>query len=278
MPPPHLEVDRVRLVYRRATELGRVQELVALDEVSFGVARGELVSVVGPSGCGKSSLLLLVNGLLAPTAGQVRLDGRVIDAPSAARALVFQDAALLPWRTVQANVELGLELRGVPPRERREIAGRHVRLVGLESFASFLPHQLSGGMRQRVGLARALSVDPQILLMDEPFAALDAQMRWLMGAELLRLWELDRKTILFVTHDLDEALYLAERVVVLSASPGRVLDVIPVDVPRPRPLSIRSSAQFGALRQRIWQRLEAEVVRAMADAGGPSIGNDASSG
>jgi NitT/TauT family transport system ATP-binding protein len=242
------------------------------------VARGELVSVVGPSGCGKSSLLLLVNGLLAPTAGQVRLDGRVIDAPSAARALVFQDAALLPWRTVQANVELGLELRGVPPRERREIAGRHVRLVGLEPFASFLPHQLSGGMRQRVGLARALSVDPQILLMDEPFAALDAQMRWLMGAELLRLWELDRKTILFVTHDLDEALYLAERVVVLSASPGRVLDVIPVDVPRPRPLSIRSSAQFGALRQRIWQRLEAEVVRAMADAGGPSIGNDASSG
>ncbi len=156
----HLEMDRVRLAYRRVTEDGAEAEVLALDEVSLAVAPGELVALVGPSGCGKSSLLLLINGLLAPTAGQVRLDGRVIDAPSADRALVFQEAALLPWRTVQANVELGLELRGLPAATRREVARRHLHLVGLETFEQFFPHQLSGGMRQRVGLARALAAFP----------------------------------------------------------------------------------------------------------------------
>ncbi len=260
----HLEIDRVRLAYPRVTEDGAEAEVLALDAVSLAVAPGELVALVGPSGCGKSSLLLLINGLLAPTAGQVRFEGRVIDAPSADRALVFQEAALLPWRTVQANVELGLELRGLSAAARREVAHRHLRLVGLETFEQFFPHQLSGGMRQRVGLARALSVDPRVLLMDEPFAALDAQTRQLMGAELLRIWEADRKTILFVTHDLDEAIYLADRVVVLSARPGRVLDAVPIELPRPRPLAIRTSSAFGAYRQRLWERLESEVLRAMA--------------
>ena len=253
----------MRLAYPRVTDTGEETEVLALDGVTFEVGRGELVALVGPSGCGKTSLLLLVNGLLAPSGGQVRLDGDRIDAPSADRALVFQDAALLPWRTVQANVELGLELRGLSLAARRAVAARHLQLVGLESFEHFYPHQLSGGMRQRVGLARALSVEPRVLLMDEPFAALDAQTRQLMGAELLRLWEADRKTILFVTHDLDEAIYLADRVVVLSARPGRVVDVVPIELPRPRALAIRSSPEFGRYRQRMWERLEREVLPTM---------------
>jgi NitT/TauT family transport system ATP-binding protein len=260
----HLELEGVQLYYRRITERGDDAELLALDGVSFDVASGEFVAVVGPSGCGKSSLLLLVNGLLKPTAGQVRLDGEVIRAPSADRALVFQESALLPWRTVQANVELPLELRRAPAPTRREIASRHLRRVGLEAYSRFFPHEVSGGMRQRVGLARALAVDPRVLLMDEPFAALDAQMRQLMGAELLRLWEAEKKTILFVTHDLDEAIYLADRVVVMSARPGRVLDLVPIALPRPRVLAIRSSAEFGVYRQRIWQSLEREVLAALA--------------
>ena len=268
-PVAHLELDAVRLAYRRVTANGDGTEVLALDGVSFRVAPGEFVALVGPSGCGKSSLLLLVNGLLAPTAGQVRLDGQLIAAPSADRALVFQEAALLPWRTVQANVELALEIRGLPAATRHEVARRYLRLVGLEAFERFFPHQLSGGMRQRVGLARALSVAPRVLLMDEPFAALDAQTRQLMGAELLRLWEADRKTILFVTHDLDEAIYLADRVVVLSARPGRVIDDVPVEIPRPRALGIRSSPEFGVSRQRIWQRLEREVLTALARGDGP---------
>jgi NitT/TauT family transport system ATP-binding protein len=240
--------------------------------VTLEVARGEFLAVVGPSGCGKTSLLLLVNGLLSPTSGQVRLDGERIAAPSADRALVFQEAALLPWRTVRANVELGLELGRLPPASRRAIVARQLRLVGLEPFEHFYPHQLSGGMRQRVGLARALSVEPRILLMDEPFAALDAQTRLLMGAELLRLWEADRKTILFVTHDLDEAIYLADRVVVLSARPGQVVDVVPIGLPRPRGLALRSSPEFGAYRQRIWERLEQEVLRTTASGNGEGPG------
>jgi NitT/TauT family transport system ATP-binding protein len=260
----HLELDGVRLVYRRVTGGNEEVPVPALDGVSFQVARGELVAVVGPSGCGKSSLLFVVNGLLPPTGGEVRVDGQVINGPSADRALVFQDAALLPWRTVQANVELPLELRGLPAAGRRESARRHLRLVGLEAFQGFFPHQLSGGMRQRVGLARALSVEPSVLLMDEPFAALDAQTRQLMGAELLRLWEADKKTVLFVTHDLDEAIYLADRVVVLSARPGQVIDEVPIAIPRPRDLGIRSSPEFGAYRQRLWARLEREVLTALA--------------
>jgi NitT/TauT family transport system ATP-binding protein len=263
----HLVVDRVRLAYRHLAD-GEAREVLALDDVSVDVAHGEFVAVVGPSGCGKTSLLFLVNGLLPPMTGQVRVDGRPVDRPSANRALVFQDAALLPWRTVQSNVELGLELHGVPAARRRAVAQRHLRLVGLGGFEGFFPHQLSGGMRQRVSLARALAVEPRILLMDEPFAALDAQTRQLMGAELLGLWGRERKTILFVTHDLDEAIFLADRVVVLTARPGRVLDVVPIDLPRPRELAIRSTPAFGVYRQRLWEELEGEARRAMAAGNG----------
>jgi NitT/TauT family transport system ATP-binding protein len=259
-----LVLDHVGLVYPRPAADPEPSGLVALDDVSLTVERGEFVAVVGPSGCGKTSLLLLVNGLLAPTTGAVWLDGARIAAPSADRALVFQEAALLPWRTVRANVELGLELAGHAPAVRRAAAARHLRLVGLEGFEGFYPHQLSGGMRQRVGLARALAVEPRLLLMDEPFAALDAQLRQLMGVELSRIWERDRKTILFVTHDLDEAIQLADRVVMLSAAPGRVLDDVRIELPRPRGLEIRAGAVFGEYRRRLWARLEGEVVRALA--------------
>jgi NitT/TauT family transport system ATP-binding protein len=223
------------------------------------VRDGEFVTIVGPSGCGKSTLLMLIAALLQPSKGSVRLNGTEVTGPGSDRALVFQDFALLPWRTVLANVELGLELKGIRAAERREIARRHIAMVGLRAFERHYPHQLSGGMRQRVGIARALSVGPEVLLMDEPFGALDAQIRQVMGSELLRIWERDRKTILFVTHDIDEAIYLADRIIVMSASPGRVIEDIPVTLARPRPLEIRNSPEFSVYRQRIWDLLEEQV-------------------
>jgi NitT/TauT family transport system ATP-binding protein len=249
-----LELDRLSLSYEQ-----RNGSFLALAEMNLAIADGEFVTIVGPSGCGKSTLLMLVAALLQPSKGKVRLNGAEVTSPGSDRALVFQDFALLPWRTVLANVELGLELKGVPAAERREIAQRHIAMVGLRAFEHHYPHQLSGGMRQRVGIARALSVQPEVLLMDEPFGALDAQIRQVMGSELLRIWERDRKTILFVTHDIDEAIYLADRVIVMSASPGRLVEDIEVTLPRPRPLDIRNSLPFLEYRRRIWNLLEEQV-------------------
>jgi NitT/TauT family transport system ATP-binding protein len=254
-----LTLDHLSLIYPR-----RRGAFLALAEVSLSIANGELVTIVGPSGCGKSTLLMLIAALLKPTSGSVRLDGAPVTAPGSDRALVFQDFALLPWRTVLANVALGLELKGVPAQKRAEIARRHIAMVGLSAFERAYPHQLSGGMRQRVGIARALAVEPQVLLMDEPFGALDAQIRQVMGAELLRIWERGRKTILFVTHDIDEAIYLADRTIVMSASPGRVIADIQITLPRPRPLDIRNDPAFTAYRQRIWDLLEREVLASNA--------------
>jgi NitT/TauT family transport system ATP-binding protein len=256
-----LVLDEVRLTYRRPLDDA---EFLALEAVSLGVQQGEFVAIVGPSGCGKSTLLLLINGLLHPTSGQILLNGRPVDSPGPDRALVFQEFALLPWRTVLHNVELGLEVTRQPAAARREIARDNLRLVGLSAFERYYPHQLSGGMRQRVGIARALAVGPEVLLMDEPFGALDAQTRQIMGAELLRIWERDRKTILFVTHDIDESIYLADRVVVMSANPGRVLEVLPISLPRPRDFEARNSPAFLDYRRRIWDRLEQEVRKSLA--------------
>jgi len=252
----HLVVEHLRLAYdHRATGA----QFLALEDVNFEVGCGEFVTIVGPSGCGKSTLLMLISALLPPSSGSVRLNGRAVTAPGSDRALVFQDFALLPWRNVLRNVELGLELKGVPVDRRRAAARRYIAMVGLRAFERHYPHQLSGGMRQRVGIARALSVEPEILLMDEPFGALDAQIRQVMGSELLRIWERDRKTILFVTHDIDEAIYLADRVIVMSASPGRVIREIAVPLPRPRRLDIRNTPAFAAHRQAIWDLLEEQV-------------------
>jgi NitT/TauT family transport system ATP-binding protein len=250
-----LDLEHLKLAYER-----RGSQFLALADVNLAIGDGEFVTIVGPSGCGKSTLLMLIAALLKPTGGTVRLDGKPVAAPGSDRALVFQDFALLPWRTVLANVELGLELKGVPARERISVARRHIAMVGLSQFERAYPHQLSGGMRQRVGIARALAVEPEVLLMDEPFGALDAQIRQVMGSELLRIWERGRKTILFVTHDIDEAIYLADRIIVMSASPGRVIADMPVSLARPRPLEIRNDPAFTAYRQRIWDLLQREVM------------------
>jgi NitT/TauT family transport system ATP-binding protein len=250
-----LDLEHLKLTYER-----RGSAFPALADVNLPIGDGEFVTIVGPSGCGKSTLLMLIAALLKPTSGTVRLDGKPVSTPGPDRALVFQDFALLPWRTVLANVELGLELKGVGAHERAAIARRHIAMVGLSKFEHAYPHQLSGGMRQRVGIARALAVEPEVLLMDEPFGALDAQIRQVMGLELLRIWERGRKTILFVTHDIDEAIYLADRIIVMSASPGRIIADIPVTLARPRPLEIRNDPAFNVYRRRLWDLLQQEVM------------------
>jgi NitT/TauT family transport system ATP-binding protein len=258
-------IDHVRAEYPATTAGG--ESLVAIADISLRIAAGEFVSIIGPSGCGKSSLLYLINGINAPASGTIVVGGESVSKPSAERALVFQDASLLPWNSVLANVALGLQVQGVPKAEREAQAAALLKLVGLEAFGAKLPHQLSGGMKQRVNIARALCVDPEVLLMDEPFGALDAQTRQLMGAELLRIWHERKKTIVFVTHDLDEAIYLADRVVVMSARPARVLDEVRVDLPRPRLLDIENSAAFREIREHIWKLLESEVTAAWRASG-----------
>jgi NitT/TauT family transport system ATP-binding protein len=258
-------IDHVRAEYPATTAGG--ESLVAIADISLSIAAGEFVSIIGPSGCGKSSLLYLINGINAPASGSIVVGGESVSKPSAERALVFQDASLLPWNSVLANVALGLQVQGVPKAEREAQAAALLKLVGLEAFGAKLPHQLSGGMKQRVNIARALCVDPEVLLMDEPFGALDAQTRQLMGAELLRIWHERKKTIVFVTHDLDEAIYLADRVVVMSARPARVLDEVRVDLPRPRLLDIENSAGFREIREHVWKLLESEVTAAWRASG-----------
>jgi NitT/TauT family transport system ATP-binding protein len=258
-------IDHVRAEYPATTAGG--DSLVAIADISLSIAAGEFVSIIGPSGCGKSSLLYLINGINAPASGTIVVGGETVSKPSAERALVFQDASLLPWNSVLANVAMGLQVQGVPKAEREAQAGALLKLVGLEAFGAKLPHQLSGGMKQRVNIARALCVDPAVLLMDEPFGALDAQTRQLMGAELLRIWHERKKTIVFVTHDLDEAIYLADRVVVMSARPARVLDEVRVDLPRPRLLDIENSAAFREIREYVWKLLESEVTAAWRASG-----------
>ena len=227
-------------------------EVHALADVSLSVRPGELVSIVGPSGCGKSTLLRLIAGLGAPTAGELWAGSDLIKGPAASRGLVFQDPNLFPWLTVRKNVETGLAARHVPRAARAAEVDSFIRLVGLDGFASCYPHQLSGGMAQRVALARALVNHPRILLLDEPLGALDAFTRMRMQDEVLRLWQARGTTTLLVTHDIDEAIYMSDRIVVMTPQPGRVERVIDVDLPRPRD---RASGEFLALRGRILEML-----------------------
>lgn len=234
--------------------------LVAVENFDLRVDKGEFVTIVGPSGCGKSTMLLVADGLIRATRGQVFFENKLVTAPGPDRALVFQEFALLPWRTAEGNVMLGLELqRKHTPAQMRDLVDHYVQMVGLRGFERHYPHQLSGGMRQRVGLARALAVNPAVLLMDEPFAALDAQTREIMSEELLRIWEEDKKTVLFVTHGIEEAVYLADRIVVMSSQPGRVKEIIRVALPRPRSLAIKDDPEFVRLRRHIWNLLMNEV-------------------
>ncbi len=238
---PRLEARNLRIAYRKR---GSAMLEVAVEDVSFAIADHEFVCIVGPSGCGKSSILNVVAGLLQPAGGSVLLDGRPVRGPGRDRSVVFQSPALLPWRTALGNARYGIELWGMKRREADRRAGEILKLVGLEHRENRYPHELSGGMQQRVNLARALAADPEILLLDEPFAALDAQNRETMQVELLRIWTATRKTSLFVTHQIDEAVLLADRVIVLSKGPSRVKEIITIDLARPRSEGTKREARF----------------------------------
>ncbi|WP_162486277.1 ABC transporter ATP-binding protein [Arthrobacter sp. Rue61a] len=224
----------------------------AVEDVSLNIADGEFVTVVGPSGCGKSTLLNAAAGLLQPTSGQVVVDETTVDGPSPRTGVIFQQYALFPWLTVRKNVEFGLELQKKPAAERRRIVDHYLDLVGLSRFAEALPKELSGGMKQRCAIARAYAVNPEILLMDEPFGALDALTRVHMQEQLLETWGRERRTVLFVTHDVDEAVYLASRVIVMAARPGRIYKVIDVDLPYPRDNNLRLTREYADLRAQVW--------------------------
>jgi len=229
------------------------EQLVALEDIDLEVMDGEFVCILGPSGCGKTTLLRIIAGLEKQTKGRILLKGVEVTGPGPDRGMVFQEFALFPWRTVRRNVEFGLEIKGVPPEKRREISQRYIDLVGLKGFEDSHPNQLSGGMKQRVGIARALANEPAILLMDEPFGALDAQTRNQMQKELLHIWAETKKTVIFITHSVDEAVFLADRVIVLTSRPGRVRTVHDVGLPRPRD---RASQDFMNLRKTILDELE----------------------
>lgn len=247
-----IAVDSLEKWY--ATQNGNA--IHALEKVSLDVCPNDFICIVGPSGCGKSTLLRIIAGLERSSAGSVTYRGTVLAGPRRQIGMVFQEYSLLPWRNVIGNVALGLEFTGLSQSERLQVARTFLRLVGMEAFERALPHELSGGMQQRVAIARSLANDPDILLMDEPFGALDAHTRILLQKELLRIWEKNRKTILFVTHSVDEAIYLADRIVVISGRPGRILETIEVTMPRPRD---RSQASYGRMASRILDILEKEV-------------------
>jgi NitT/TauT family transport system ATP-binding protein len=234
--------------------LNRRGHFVVLEDVSFDVAPGEFVALVGPSGCGKTTLLDLIGGLTKADRGQILIGGREIEGPGLDRGIVFQQYALFPWKTALGNIEFGLEAKGIARRERRTRAQHFLDLVGLGAFADRYPHELSGGMKQRVAIARALSYEPDVLLMDEPFAALDAQTRETLQDELLRIWQRTGTTVVFITHSIDEAIYLGQRVLVMAASPGRITQTLPVRIPRDD-LSedVRATPEFVRLRHEIWQ-------------------------
>jgi NitT/TauT family transport system ATP-binding protein len=235
------------------------RRVLAVDHLNLQVHEGEFLAICGPSGCGKTTFLNATDGLLPINGGEIRLDGNLITKPGHDRAMVFQHASLLPWRTVSKNVGYGLELRGMRGKEARERVQRFISLVGLEGFEEAYPHELSGGMQQRCNLARALAADPEILLMDEPFAALDAQTREFMQQELLKVWSQTSKTVLFITHQIDEAIFLADRVVVMSARPGRIKAIFDIDIPRPRTLHVKREPKFLQYLDEVWTLIEEEV-------------------
>ena len=243
-------------------EEGQTETLTTLHDFNLDVRQGEFLSILGPSGCGKSTFLGILAGLDDSDGGEIMIDGAPMKKRDFSRGMVFQSYALLPWRTVLENVGVGLEIRGVAKEERDRVAMEYLNLVGLAKFANQYPHQLSGGMRQRVAIARVLAYRPDLILMDEPFAALDAQTRESLQIELLRIWEADRKTIVFITHSIDEAVLLSERVAVMTARPGRVKAIIDIDLPKSRDQNVRNSAAFVEARRNLWELLRQEVIEA----------------
>jgi NitT/TauT family transport system ATP-binding protein len=255
-----LIVQHLRKSFRSQRSAEPIQ---VFDDISFEVGASEFISLVGPSGCGKTTFLRILDGLIPRDDGDILLDGKAVIKPGPDKGFVFQDSSLLLWRTVIDNVILGLELQGVDKKASRKKAEHFIALVGLKGFEQHYPHELSGGMQQRVNLARALIVDPEILLMDEPFASLDAQTREIMQAELLKMWRQTRKTVVFVTHQIEEAVYLSDRVVVFSARPAKIREIVKVDLPRPRSLTVKRSREFLQLADHIWSLIQDEVLKSM---------------
>ena len=239
---------------------------IALEPTTLTVGDGDFIAIVGPSGCGKSTLLRIVAGLDTPTSGHVLLDGAPVTGPGADRGMVFQSYTLFPWLTVRDNICFGLRERGVPLAEQREIAAHYIERVGLRGFENHHPKMLSGGMQQRTAIARALANQPKILLLDEPFGALDNQTRALMQELLLGIWEADKKTVLFVTHDIEEAIFVAGRVAVMTARPGRIKCEVAVDLPHPRHYTLKTTPAFSALKARLTDEIRVEAIRASAAA------------
>ena len=251
-----IEIKNAGMTFHRRQKKQAATELRAVDGVDLTVRDDEFITLLGPSGCGKTTLLRMIAGLAEGYDGEILVDGVPVDGPSPSRAMVFQSFALMPWADVLRNVAFGLELRGVDKGARESTARDLIKLVGLEGFEHSLPRELSGGMRQRVGLARALAVEPKVLLMDEPFGALDEQTKWIMQEELLRIWQAHPKTVVFVTHSIDEAILLGDRVVVMASKPGRIARIEDVSFERPRTRDIESTPEFGELRNRLWRVLK----------------------
>ena len=250
-----VKIDKVEKKFN-----GRNGEMVALNGVSLDIKENEFVCVVGPSGCGKSTLLNIIAGLLEPTSGQVTVDGKVVDGPGPERGVVFQQYALFPWLTVLKNVQFGLKLKGKSEEEAKNEAMKYLKMVDLEQFANAYPKELSGGMKQRVAIARAYAVNPQVLLMDEPFGALDAQTRTQLQTELLNTWEKEKKTCFFITHDVEEAIILAQRVVIMSARPGRIKEIVDINIPYPRTQETKMTKEFLDLKNYIWAQVYQEYL------------------
>ncbi|MDR0670103.1 MAG: ABC transporter ATP-binding protein [Treponema sp.] len=252
-----ISLKNLRQVYLiRNQEKRRTEEFVALDDFSLSIGGGAFVAIVGPSGCGKSTLLDIVAGLTKSRGGEIHIDGKLVTGPALDRGFIMQGYALFPWRTTRRNVEYGLEVKHVARKRRAEIAQQFIELVGLKGFEDRYPNELSGGMRQRVAIARSLAYDPEVLLMDEPFAAVDAQTREILQDELLLIWEKTGKTILFVTHSIEEAVLLADTVVVMTRRPGRIKKIVQITLPRPRTAAdMRASADYGSIVRRVWELL-----------------------
>lgn len=250
-----VKIDNVVKTYNT-----RKGETVALNGVSLDIKENEFICVVGPSGCGKSTLLNIIAGLLEPTSGSVSVDDKIVDGPGPERGVVFQQYALFPWLTVLKNVEFGLKLKGITGDQATQEAMKYLKMVDLEQFANSYPKELSGGMKQRVAIARAYAVNPQVLLMDEPFGALDAQTRTQLQTELLETWEKERKTCFFITHDVDEAIILAQKVIIMSARPGRIKEIVDITIPYPRTQETKMSPEFLELKNYIWSQVYQEYL------------------
>ena len=235
-------------------------KFLALDTVNLNVEQNELICVVGPSGCGKTTLLNIIAGLCKPTTGTVKVRGELVTGPGKGKGVVFQQYALYPWLTVEKNVEFGMRMKGVPKAERAEIAKKYIDLVGLSKFAKAYPKELSGGMKQRVAIARAYATAPEVLLMDEPFGALDAQTRAQLQENLLKTWEQERKTCFFITHDVEEAVLLATKIIIMSAGPGHITEIVPVTLPYPRTQQTKLTSEFNELKNQIWNKVYREYL------------------